>query len=156
MKAIVDLQLAIENINHPDLDLCEKIMLEVLTAVGISDSKECTIRIVDEQESAALNEQYRSKQGATNVLSFPFESPAEIDLNLLGDLVICAPVVIEEAQQQRKSEIQHWCHLIVHGCLHLLGYDHSDDEEAVEMEKLECRIMMKLGYPDPYQMIDPI
>ena len=156
MKAIVDLQLAIENINHPDSESCEKIMLEVLTTVGISDTLECTIRIVDEKESTALNEQYRNKQGATNVLSFPFESPAEIDLNLLGDLVICAPIVIAEAQQQKKSAEQHWTHLIVHGCLHLLGYDHSDEAEADEMEKLECQILMKLGHPDPYRMIDAL
>ena len=156
MKALVDLQLAVDNIDHPDLTLCEQIIQQVLAAVGISESKECTIRIVDKKESADLNEQYRDKQGPTNVLSFPFESPAIVDLNLLGDIVICAPLVLEEAEQQGKSAIQHWTHLIAHGCLHLLGYDHSDDAEANEMENLECQIMMELGHPNPYKMIEPL
>ena len=153
MKAIVDLQLATPNIEYPDLQLCEQVVLEVLNAVGVTDSKECTIRIVDKQESAALNGQYRGKQGATNILSFPFESPVEIDIDLLGDLVICAPLVIEEALQQNKTPAMHWTHLIIHGCLHLLGYDHIADEDAKEMEKLECLVMSKLRYSDPYEPI---
>jgi len=156
MNIIVDLQIMVENICCPDLFQCEQAIQQVFDTLEIAESKECTIRIVDYQESAELNEQYRDKQGATNVLSFPFESPVEIEIDLLGDLVICAPLVIEEANQQNKTLTMHWSHLIVHGCLHLLGYDHIDDEDAREMEALECQIMKKLGFPDPYKMIEPL
>jgi probable rRNA maturation factor len=110
------------------------------------------VRIVDEQESAELNEQYRHKQGPTNVLSFPFECPPGVELNLLGDLVICAPVVQREAQQQQKQELAHWAHMVVHGTLHLLGYDHLQQDEAEAMENREIRIMEDLGYSDPYRL----
>ena len=116
------------------------------------------IRVVDKEESASLNEQYRNKQGATNVLSFTFESPVDIDLemetDLLGDLVICAPLVTEQAMEQNKTIEMHWTHLIVHGILHLLGYDHLNETDSDEMESLERKIMTKLGYSDPYRMID--
>lgn len=116
---------------------------------------EVTIRFVSEEESAALNKQYRSKQGPTNVLSFPFEMPAEvkdeIELNLLGDLVICSDVVSREAQQQEKLELAHWAHMIVHGTLHLLGYDHLTSEEAGIMENKEIQILSQLGYSNPYR-----
>lgn len=119
---------------------------------------ELTIRFVSEEESAALNEQYRSKQGSTNVLSFPFEMPAEIEndieLNLLGDLVICSDVVTRQAQQQQKLELAHWAHMIVHGTLHLLGYDHLTDEDAEIMENKEVYILSQLGYPDPYREME--
>jgi len=119
---------------------------------------ELTIRFVSEAESAALNEQYRSKKGSTNVLSFPFETPAEIEddieLNLLGDLVICSDVVTRQAQQQQKLELAHWAHMIVHGTLHLLGYDHLTDEEADIMENKEVQILSQLGYPDPYREME--
>ena len=111
---------------------------------------ELVIRIVNEGESAALNQAYRRKQGPTNVLSFPFESPPGIDVNLLGDLVICAPVVVREAISQDKRLTAHWAHLVVHGVLHLLGYDHQDEMQALEMETLETRILADLGFPDPY------
>ena len=156
MEAIVDLQLMIEDSQCPDQHQCEQIILRVLKAADILETKECTIRVVDRAESAALNEQYREKQGATNVLSFPFQAPAEIDIDLLGDLVICAPLVIEEAKEQNKTIDMHWNHLIVHGCLHLLGYDHINDADADKMEELERQIMKKLGYSDPYMMIEPI
>ena len=115
---------------------------------------ELTIRIVDEAESAELNEQYRHKQGPTNVLSFPFECPAEVELNLLGDLVICAPVVADQAKQQHKTEQAHWAHMVVHGTLHLLGYDHENSNDAEIMETKEQAIMLTLGYPDPYREIE--
>ncbi len=155
MKAIVDLQLAIENITCPEQSQCEEIVLQVLKILNINESKECTIRIVDLNESAVLNNQYRKKNAATNVLSFPFESPLKMDIDLLGDLVICAPLVVSEARQQGKPESMHWTHLIVHGCLHLLGYDHLEQAEADDMEDLERIIFNKLGFTDPYQMIDP-
>ncbi len=113
---------------------------------------ELTDRRVDEEESAALNETYRDKQGPTNVLSFPFEMPAEIDeaLGLLGDLVICVPVVQREAREQGKDELAHWAHMVVHGTLHLQGFDHLTAAEAERMEGLERVIMARLGYSDPY------
>ena len=156
MAAIVDLQLACKGFECPDRGQCEKIIQQVLEAVGITDTKECTVRIVELKESSELNEQYRGKTGATNVLSFPFESPIAIDIDLLGDLVICAPLVIEQAKQQNKSESMHWTHLIVHGSLHLLGYDHETDADANNMEMIECEVMNKLGYSNPYKLIDPL
>lgn len=120
---------------------------------------ELTIRFVNESESAALNKQYRNKNGATNILSFPFEVPAELDgeveLNLLGDLIICSDVVKKEAEQQNKSEMAHWAHMLVHGTLHLLGYDHLTDADADVMETKEIKILSKLGYSDPYREIEP-
>lgn len=109
-----------------------------------------TIRIVDEVESAELNQRYRQKAGATNVLSFPAELPEEVDLPLLGDLVICAPLVQSEAAAQGKAVTAHWAHLVIHGCLHLLGYDHNETAAAAEMESLETRLLQQLGLPDPY------
>ena len=115
---------------------------------------ELTVRIVSTDESAELNEQYRNKKGATNVLSFPFEAPAEVDIDLLGDLVVCADVVKQQSIEQHKQEKAHWAHMIVHGTLHLLGYDHLNDAEAEVMENKEIKILSQLGYPDPYQEIE--
>jgi len=115
---------------------------------------ELTIRFVDEKESAELNEQYRHKTGSTNVLSFPFEAPAEIELNLLGDLIICSAVVKQQAIEQKKEELAHWAHMVVHGTLHLLGYDHLTDDDAGVMEAKEIKILSKLGYTDPYREIE--
>jgi probable rRNA maturation factor len=115
---------------------------------------ELTIRLVETQESQALNLQYRNKNKSTNVLSFPFEVPEGIELNLLGDLVICADVVINEAQEQSKALNNHWAHMVIHGCLHLLGYDHIDDDEALEMETLEATLLSKIGISDPYFIND--
>ena len=117
---------------------------------GRREAAELAIRIVDEAESAALNSTYRHKQGATNVLSFPAELPAGVPLAVLGDLVICAPVVAREAREQGKPAEAHWAHLVVHGCLHLIGYDHERETEAEEMESLERGILAGMGYPDPY------
>ena len=114
------------------------------------DSAELVIRIVNEAEGAVLNETYRRKQGPTNVLSFPFETPPGVDVNLLGDLVICAPVVMREAVVQGKSPEAHWAHMVIHGILHLLGYDHQTEDQALAMEALETRILAGMGYPDPY------
>ncbi|EEP91625.1 metalloprotease [Yersinia kristensenii ATCC 33638] len=111
---------------------------------------EVTIRVVDEAESHELNLTYRGKDKPTNVLSFPFEAPPEIELPLLGDLIICRQVVEQEAVEQEKALLAHWAHMVVHGSLHLLGYDHIVDDEAEEMESIETEIMQNLGYPDPY------
>ena len=114
------------------------------------DDVEIVVRIVDEQESADLNERYRHKQGPTNILSFPVEIPEGIDLNLLGDLVICAPVLEKEALEQRKALPDHWAHIVVHGVLHLLGYDHIEDGESEVMENKEITILNKLNINNPY------
>ncbi|OCG25197.1 rRNA maturation RNase YbeY [Gilliamella sp. Fer1-1] len=154
MSAIIlDLQIATkEQQNLPS----EAQILQWLDVIlpQFMDNAELTIRIVDEQESQQLNYTYRHKDKPTNVLSFPFESPVEIEVPLLGDLIICKQVVETEAVQQHKSLTSHWAHMIVHGCLHLLGYDHILDEEAEEMENIEIDIMQQLGFKDPYQPID--
>jgi probable rRNA maturation factor len=121
------------------------------TALGSgNDTAELAIRIVDEAESAALNGKYRHKQGPTNVLSFPFQPLPGVDTGHLGDIVICAPVVMREALLQRKSPEAHWAHMVVHGVLHLLGHDHQDRRHAAAMEALEVRLLHELGYPNPY------
>jgi probable rRNA maturation factor len=111
---------------------------------------EVAIRIVGADEGQALNRDYRGKDYATNVLSFPAELPPGVDLPLIGDLAICAPVVAREATEQGKKPRDHWAHLTVHGTLHLLGYDHIEDAEAEAMEALETRILAGLGIGDPY------
>ena len=116
-----------------------------------SADSEMTIRLVDEAEGRELNHTYRHKDYATNVLSFPADVPDDLlDIPLLGDLVICVAVVEREAAEQGKSLEAHWAHLVIHGCLHLLGYDHIEDEEAEEMEALERTLLAELGHPDPY------
>ena len=116
---------------------------------------EFSVRIVDEDEGRTLNREYRERDRATNVLSFPLmdlaieELPADLPL-ALGDIVICEPVVRREAEEQGRDPAHHWAHLLVHGALHLLGHDHETDREAAEMEALETRILSRRGIPDPY------
>ena len=119
-------------------------------------SSEITIRIVDEKEIMALNKRYRRQNKPTNVLSFPFEMPKEIEVDdiFLGDIVICAAVVNQEAKEQHKTQEAHWAHMIVHGIFHLLGYDHETDHDAMIMEKLETDVMITLGFNDPYQIAE--
>lgn len=112
-----------------------------------------TIRIVDALESRHLNHQYRGKDSATNVLSFPAEMPGPGE-SLLGDLVICAPVVVDEARQQGKLVRAHWAHMVIHGTLHLLGMDHQNDVEAERMEQRERELLAGFGFPDPYVVND--
>lgn len=114
------------------------------------DAAELTIRTVSAEESQALNAEYRGKDAPTNVLSFPFDSDIPLPVRLLGDLVICVPVMHAEATAQRKPLEHHWAHLIVHGTLHLLGYDHIDDDEADAMERLEIDILAQFNIADPY------
>ncbi|WP_118856138.1 rRNA maturation RNase YbeY [Haemophilus haemolyticus] len=145
----VDLQIATENIEG--LPTEEQIVQWVTAAVQPEgDEVEMTVRIVDEAESHELNLTYRGKDRPTNVLSFPFECPDEVELPLLGDLVICRQIVEREAAEQEKPLMAHWAHMVVHGSLHLLGYDHIEDDEAEEMESLETQIMQGLGFDDPY------
>lgn len=117
---------------------------------GVARGGGGTVRIVDEAESAALNEAYRGKRGPTNVLSFAFDPPPGRTNDYLGDLVICAPVVMREAQEQGKSPRAHFAHLSVHGILHLAGYDHLNEADAREMESREVAILAILGFADPY------
>lgn len=148
-KMIIDLQIACEQ--ETGLPTAEQIEQWATAAVQPqSDEVEMTVRIVDEAESHELNLNYRGKDRPTNVLSFPFECPDEVELPLLGDLVICRQVVEREAQEQEKPLMAHWAHMVVHGSLHLLGYDHIEDDEAEEMESLETQIMTGLDFADPY------
>lgn len=129
----------------------------VAAAAGRGARGEVTVRIVDEAESAALNEHYRGRQGPTNVLAFAAEGagvPAD-EPPPLGDLVVCAPVVEREAAEQGKAPDAHWAHVVMHGTLHLVGYDHEDDAEAREMEDRERELMHGFGYPDPYRESAP-
>lgn len=129
--------------------------LRLWVAAALADRPEdgeIVIRIVDDDESAELNEQYRRKPGPTNILSFPFEPPdiAGLQSDLLGDLVICAPVLEREALAQHKNLNDHWAHIVVHGVLHLLGYDHSDADDAERMEQREIAILATLNINNPY------
>jgi len=117
---------------------------------------EIALRIVDEAEIADLNREYRGKDYATNVLSFPADLPPELNLPHLGDIVVCAQIVEQEAATQQKTPEAHWAHMVVHGTLHLLGYDHIDDDEADAMEQLEIDILRTLNYPNPYQESDSV
>src|SRR3990167_8896304 len=144
----LDLQIASEGA-APSLE-----QLQLWCSKGLSPrsaDSELTIRMVDEPEGRELNNTWRHKDYATNVLSFPADvTDGLLDIPLLGDLVICVPVVEREAAEQGKSLEAHWAHLVIHGCLHLLGYDHIDDAEAEEMEALEQNLLAELGHPDPY------
>ena len=120
-----------------------------LAALEGATPGEITIRVVAEEESAKLNGKFRHKPYATNVLSFPYEAEA-LSEPVLGDLVICAPVVAREAKEQNKTVRAHWAHMVVHGCLHLQGHDHEKEAEASAMESLEIRILGKLGFKNPY------
>jgi probable rRNA maturation factor len=117
------------------------------------EDAEVSVYIVDDEEGQELNAQYRGKDYPTNVLSFPADIAEEVGIPLLGDLVVCAPVVEREAQEQGKTLQAHWAHMLIHGTLHLVGFDHIEDEEAETMEALETQIVTGLGYPAPYQEI---
>lgn len=145
---LIEIQTIFKSDGQPDQEHIQRWVDAALE--GFNQDTEIVVRIVDEQESAELNEQYRHKQGPTNILSFPFEIPEGIELNLLGDLVVCAPVLEKEALEQHKALIDHWAHIIVHGVLHLLGYDHIDAKEAELMENKEITILSKLNIKNPY------
>ncbi len=152
-QVILDLQIACENNEGLPAESDFQKWLDIVLP-QFQEESEVTIRIVDDAESHELNMTYRGKDKSTNVLSFPFEAPPGMELPLLGDLVICRQVVEKEAQEQQKALLAHWAHMVVHGSLHLLGYDHIVDEEADEMESIEIDIMQSLGYPDPYIFIE--
>jgi probable rRNA maturation factor len=148
MTLIVDIQMASASEEAPDP---QSIVRWVGAAIGNQrESTELSVRIVDAEEGQALNEQFRGSTGATNVLSFPFENESPEPLPLIGDIVICAPVVAKEAREQNKALNAHWAHMMIHGVLHLLGYDHQNENDANLMESLETEIMQGLGFPPPY------
>jgi probable rRNA maturation factor len=145
----VDVQIATADKNIPSDEDFRSWVAAALPADKINS--ELTIRVVGFDESRSLNAQYRQKDKPTNVLSFPSELPPELQIPLLGDLVICAGVVEREALEQGKTLLAHWAHMVVHGTLHLLGYDHETDADAEVMEALETRILGTLGFPAPYE-----
>lgn len=148
---LLDLQIASDSKQLPTLE-----QFQIWADSALVDQikpLELVVRIVDEPEIIELNETYRHKSGATNILSFPFEAPEAlaVEFNLLGDLVLCAPVIEKEAIEQNKLAEHHWAHIFIHGILHLLGYDHLLDAEAELMETLEIKILSKLNINNPYQ-----
>lgn len=149
---MLEVQSACEGLAVPNTELFEQ---WVSIALRGKQDASVVIRLVDLAEGAELNETYRKKSGATNVLSFPFERPeglpaSELSEEVLGDLVICVPIVIEEAGAQNKPVLDHWAHLVIHGCFHLQGYDHVDDKQALEMEALEVQLLAELDIKNPY------
>jgi len=153
MELYVDLQIATEDEQAlPSLTDIEQWVTAAIKAGSdvVREEAELTVRFVDSDESQQLNNDYRGKDKSTNVLSFPFQNPPGITLPLLGDLVICKAVVEREAIEQNKQLNAHWAHMLIHGTLHLLGYDHIIEEEAIEMESLETKLLVELDFPAPY------
>jgi probable rRNA maturation factor len=150
-KHQLDIQIASSSDQIPTSLLLQRWVDTALA--DLPQAVEVVIRIVDEPEMKELNQTYRHKTGSTNILSFPFEAPAglALNLNLLGDLVACAPVIEREAKTQDKILEQHWAHIVIHGLLHLLGYDHIDETEAEAMESFEIKILNKLHINNPYE-----
>ena len=149
MSTTVDLQIAHEFENLPTTEQFEQWAALVLDE--LKPNSELTIRISDAQESQHLNHTYRGKDKPTNVLSFEFDAPEGVELPLVGDLIICPEVVLQESQEQEKTFHDHFAHMVVHGCLHLLGYDHINDVDALEMETLEKQFLSKINISDPYR-----
>lgn len=145
----LDIQIATEHSDYPSEQQFQRWVDTVLSSAD--QDSEVVIRLVDEAEMSELNQQYRRKSGPTNILSFPFEAPEGVELDLLGDLVICVPLIAQEARQQHKLPEHHWAHITIHGTLHLLGYDHINDAEAEEMEALEIKFLNMLNIANPYQ-----
>ena len=149
----VDVQAETGDPGLPSAAQIETWLAAALAADDADGELEVAVRLVDEAESRALNVRYRGKDNSTNVLSFPFEAPAGWPAEAprpLGDLVICAPLVASEAAAQGKARLDHWAHLVIHGTLHLLGYDHEDAADAERMESLEIRVLAGLGIENPY------
>ena len=150
-KLLIDIQLA-STLKAPEAELINH-WAELAASHYLqrcTEDQELAIRIVDPDESQQLNFQYRQKNKPTNVLSFPFEAIPGVSFPLLGDLIICAPIVLAEAKAQDKILESHWAHMIIHGVLHLLGYDHIEAKKAEKMENLEVKLLAKLGYANPY------
>lgn len=150
MTLTVDIQSATAD-PVPDEDDIRRWIAAALAAGGHAGDTEVSLRLVDNAEMIALNQRFRDKPQPTNVLSFPADLPPALQLPLLGDIVICAPVIAAEAAAQGKAASAHWAHMLVHGTLHLLGHDHMDAHEAKQMESIETRILAELGFPCPYR-----
>ena len=160
MTLHVDVQFALDDAESTCLPDAERLTCWARTAFDAAEKSlegeaRMTLRLVEEAEIVQLNRDYRHKTAPTNVLSFPFDLPQGMPLSEcggeLGDVVICAPVVRREAVEQGKMEQSHWAHMVVHGTLHLLGYDHMTEAEAAQMEALEIRVLAALGFANPYQ-----
>ena len=149
MSLSAEIQCCSENSQIPTSEVLSNWAKKAFSTVSKNDA-EATIRIVDEEEGTELNRKYRNGVGATNVLSFAYAENSFVDSELLGDVVICAPIVVQEALSQSKSIDAHWAHMVVHGILHLCGYQHDDEKEADKMEQLETKILAELGFPAPY------
>lgn len=150
VEVAIALQVASET---PDLPNEAFFVTCVEKALGAFRARaELTIRLVDESEARELNRRWRQRDYATNVLSFPSDGLADIAPDLIGDIVLCAPVVAAEAAQQGKTAAAHWTHLTVHGVLHLLGFDHEQEQAALVMEEHERAILATMGVADPYRV----
>ena len=146
------------NVDIENFSSCKNIPDEIFfhrwVSASLSSQKkplEVVIRVINEDESAALNNRFRKKNVATNVLSFPADLPESLNFPLLGDLAICAQVVAREADEQNKDLDAHWAHIVIHGSLHLIGFDHEDDADAKKMEKMETKILSEFYFPSPYE-----
>lgn len=155
MNVRVDVQFACDGAAVPSVDIMTSWVTRAVAEVGGVPNAEISVRVVDADEMQELNRDYRNKDKVTNVLSFPagpVTGMPDGEPLLLGDIVICASVVHDEAAAQAKTDRDHWAHLLVHGALHLLGFDHETDDEAAAMEALETRILAAHGVADPYQV----
>ncbi len=150
----VDVQYAVETDGVPTVEDIRRWATAALLPANAQ--AELTVRIVDANEGATLNRDYRGKDGATNVLAFPAGLPADAGVELLGDVVICAPVVAAQAAARGKTAAAHWAHLVVHGILHLQGFNHLEETQAARMETQEVDILGRLGYSNPYETGDPV
>lgn len=152
--ATIEVQYAIAEAGLPSAEQLTQWAQAALDSID-SSSGEITLRLVDAEEIQGLNRSYRGKDSPTNVLSFPFEMPEGLPLAaqelILGDIALCAHVIAQESQEQNKLLDHHWAHMVIHGVLHLLGFDHIGDSDAAIMEKLEIDILANLGIPNPYQ-----
>lgn len=150
MHLELDLQIACEAPSLPEAEQLRSWAAAAL--VGRREAAELTIRVVDETEGADLNLRFRGRPGPSNVLSFPFDPPPGLPhQDYIGDLILCAPVVVREAAEQGKPEQAHWAHLVIHGVLHLMGHDHHTEPEAEAMEAIETSLLGGLGFPSPYE-----
>jgi len=151
MPVTVELTIS-EHVDAENMNIPDKLSFQ-LWAESACPGKEDTIaslQIVDRDEMQTLNKQYRDKDAPTNVLSFPMQLPEEVGVKLLGDLALCVDVINEEAEQQCKPLRAHWAHMVVHGMLHLQGYDHIENADAEVMEAMEIDILKKLDFENPY------
>ena len=153
MNVLVDVQLACSDDTIPEAGAINAWVSRAVAATGATRGHEVSVRVVDKEEIRQLNRDYRGKDQPTNVLSFPsgpIEGLPAYEVVPLGDIVVCAGVVADEAEAQGKRPADHWAHMLVHGTLHLMGFDHQEETQAAEMEGMETEILTEHGLPDPY------